>query len=127
MHWRGSWLDFDRGWELACRGSGGREANALCGWLPAHVSYEFATYLPMGILECYGYRFPRPYPQWEGWKAKIPLRNQGRFGLLEVDFADSKDEEGAIRFSTFAPGHDDATDELPPLTAMAPLLPRPGS
>lgn len=118
MHWRGHWLDFDRGFGLSCRSSGEPEANALCNWLPEHTSFEFSSVLPMRILECHGYKFPRPFPSWGEWKSEMTV---GERGLLEINFADLKGETGAIRFSTFAPNHDDATDELPPLTAMPPL------
>ena len=122
LHWRGHWLDFDRGFGFACKNSGEPEAKALCRWLTDHTNYEFATVLPMQILECGGYRFPHPYPDWAGWKSAIQLSHQGMRGMLEVDFADLENETGAIRYSIVAPEHYD--DELPPLTAM-PQLPTP--
>jgi hypothetical protein len=123
LHWQGHWLDFDRGFGFACSSSADPEAKALCHWLTGHTNFEFADVLPMQILECYGYRFPHPYPYWDGWKGNVSI-GHGHYGELEVNFSDLKGETGAIRFSLFAPKHSDYTDELPSLTAM-PQLPPP--
>jgi hypothetical protein len=117
MHWRGHWLDLDKGWGLECRSSPDQASRRLCGWLEHHTSFEFTTRLPQRILTCYGYRF-RPLSDWSGWKSDISVLNHNRWLLLEVDFLTMKNEDGAIRLSSFAKGQDDAMVEMPPLAEI---------
>jgi hypothetical protein len=115
LHWVGSWLDLKNGWGFECRSSGDAVAKGFCSWLVEHSPSEFSTYLPIGILECHGYRFPKPYDSWAHWRSEIEIWRDGREAMLEVNFPDIEGQPGAIRLSTFADNVFDSDAGLPPL------------
>jgi hypothetical protein len=118
MHWRGSWLNFETGWGIACLSSDDDAAKRLCQWLPKQVSYEFADSFPRRILACHGYNLP----QMQEWKSRVELWDgEDRFHYLLIDFATLEGEAGAVRYVSVS---DDATDpeiENHELEAMPPL------
>jgi hypothetical protein len=126
MHWVGHWLDFNRGFGLKCQSSPDSASRKLCSWLTHHTSFEFPEMLPQAILGCYGHRFPRG-AHWSGWQSTVSLFAGGRELLLEIDFVTMRDEEGAIRLSSFAPGKDDALVEMPHLLQLDSATSAPGS
>jgi hypothetical protein len=126
LHWTGHWMDFDRGFGLKCKSSPDSAARELCGWLIDHTSTEFPTNLPMRILTCYGHRFPKS-SDWSGWKSDISLFADDRELLLEIDLLTMRNETGAIRLSSFAPGKDDALAEMSPLMELGLSTPPPGN
>jgi hypothetical protein len=115
MHWLGAWMDFDHGWKLECRDTGDDPGKKLCGWLTANTSFEFASYLPLRILECHGFRFPHPFPQIGFGHTEITLWDKEREVLLQIDFRERKAEDFAVRLTLFRPHHDEATDSLKPV------------
>lgn len=101
LHWVGAWLDFDAGFGLACRHSADDASRDLCRWLVDNSSLEFASYVPFGMLECRGYSFPRPYPDWSGWQSSITMFGRGeRMLVLEVAFG-RFESEAALRLSAY--------------------------
>jgi hypothetical protein len=118
LHWVGRWLDLKNGWGFNCLSSGDEGAKKLCSWLVDHSPSEFSTYLPIGILECYGYQFPKPYDEWANWRSDIQLSGYKRQLLLEVNFLGFEGESGAIRLSAFADNVFNATAPLPPMGAL---------
>ncbi len=76
---------------------------------------------PMGLLECHGYKFPRPYDRWAGWRTDVPIySDEGTLTLLEVRLDGFEGETGAIRLSVFGANEDDATQQLPPIARLPP-------
>lgn len=118
MHWRGHWMDFDKGFGRECRSSQDHASRRFCGWLSKNTSTEFATRLPIRILTCFGYRFP-PHSDWSGWKSDVSLLSDDRWLLLEIDFVSFQNDTGAVRLSSFAKDEDEATVEMPALSESA--------
>jgi hypothetical protein len=112
--WVGNWLSSD-GFGSECVHPDAA-ATRLCGYLRGRTSYEWSSALPMRILECYGYRFPRPFPHWEGWTGTVslPTRLEDRALILEMDLRDRDPRHEAIRFSSI-PDREDALREPPAL------------
>ncbi len=116
LHWVGFWMDFDRGFGKACVHSEDKESRDLCSWLIKNSSTEFPTYLPFSILECYGYDFPRPYPDWAQWKSQIDILSK-RWLTLDVDFTGWETETGAIRLGVYG-DEDSPWEDRPPLAPL---------
>jgi hypothetical protein len=114
LHWRGLWMDFDRGWGFTCLHSPDAASTELCNWLTGNTSYEFASETPKAILRCYGYKIPVS-DTWQDWKATVGLDREGRFLLLEIDLDSLAAGNQAIRLSSFDEGYDDTIAELPPM------------
>ena len=118
VHWRGSWLNFETGWGIACLNSGDDAAAELCKWLPRQISYEFADSFPRRVMACHGYNLPKM----QEWKSRVELWDgEDRFHYLLIDFATLEAEAGAVRYVSVS---DDATDpeiENRDLEPMAPL------
>jgi hypothetical protein len=117
VHWVGFWMDFDRGFGKSCVHSDDAESRDLCAWLVKHSSTEFPEYLPFRILECYGYGFPRPYPEWSQWKTRIKIVSE-RWLTLDVDLTGWKSETGAIRLSVYTDEDWSVGRERPPLAPL---------
>jgi hypothetical protein len=95
-----------------------KSATELCEWVVKNSSWEFPHALPMRILECVGYTFPRPFTGWKKWDAVIPVKwSTGGYSLLELNFSEST---SALRFSGFALGQDERSERLPPLEDARP-------
>lgn len=114
VHWIGSWMDFDHGWHLECRPSSDSASKAFCSWLMDNTSFEFSTYLPVRILTCHGYRFPRNENIGQ-WKSEIDLysENSGQI-LLQINLEARKKPDQAIRLTVYPRGKDQATEKWPP-------------
>lgn len=118
FHWTGKWLGAD-GWGKHCRFSADPASKELCNWMVGDTPYEFGRYQLFSILECYGYRFPRPFPDWYDWKSKIQLLDHGRWIEFEIDLDTPSDtESGMFRFSVFDKEFDPALAELPELAPL---------
>ena len=113
MRWIGGWMDFEKGFGLECISSPDEGSNSLCGWLIENTSIEFQTNLPARILECWGYRFPRPFPSWGEWRSQISHLEDDRWLTLEVDLTEGQGDAPAVRLSSFAMDKDEITVELP--------------
>jgi hypothetical protein len=123
LHWVNSWLVDDHGWGFYCRHSDDEQSDALCAYLLHNTSFEFADILPVGILECYGFRFPTYNYNLGPWIMKTELRGRtNRYVQLEVNFPDNNGDEpretGAVRFAIF-----DDDPAMQPLPAIVPLTP----
>ena len=113
MHWNGAFL-VDQ-WGLSCSPSPNAAEQALCQWLVEHSSFEFSSNLPLGILQCHGYRFPDTPDAWIDWSATIELWTEdGRLHLLEVNLVGMDDHSPAVRYSVFDTDGGDPDFELPP-------------
>jgi len=120
VHWRGHWMDFDKGFGKECRSSPDSASKQFCSWLTQNSSTEFPTYLPIRMLGCLGYRFPTGAGnEWSGWKSDVSTLSKDRWLLLEVDLLTFKNDAGAIRLSSFAADKDQWTVEMPPLSELA--------
>ncbi len=115
MRWVGGWLDFEDGFGLECISSPDEGSKSLCGWLIENTSIEFHSNLPARILECWGYRFPRPLPSWGEWRSQMSHLEDDRWMTLEVDLTEGQGDPPAVRLSSFAMDKDEITVELPNL------------
>ncbi len=115
IEWIGAWLDFDHGFGLKCKDTADTPSHELCGWLAKNTPLEFETNLPLGILECHGFQFPHPYPQIQFGHTVVPLWDNERLVLLDMDFRDRKSWHSAVRITVFQEQHDEATDHLAPM------------
>jgi hypothetical protein len=123
VHWLGAWLDLDKGWHVECRSSGAAASKALCAWLPQNVSFEFSNTTPFEVMECYGYKFPHPYPQWFPILMETALWDKAeddRFIELKADFRDRKSPEAALRISVVPLGPNQESNKPGPLIADNP-------
>lgn len=120
MRWVGAWMDLDNGWHLECRHSSSKSATELCGWLVENTSFEFSNHLPMRILECHEFRFPRPYPNADMWIETIPLfpETGDQHMVLEIALGGHKGDN-AVRYSVFLGPAAERRNPLPPLFAPA--------
>ncbi|OGN44098.1 MAG: hypothetical protein A2623_10520 [Caulobacterales bacterium RIFCSPHIGHO2_01_FULL_70_19] len=108
-------MDFEGGFGLQCVSSDDEAARSLCGWLIENTSMESRSNLPVRVLECWGYRFPRPIPSWGEWRADVSTLLDERWLTLEVDLTEDAPAVPAVRLSSFAEGEDEITAELPKL------------
>lgn len=118
FHWVGGWpLD---GFRIECRHSTEPIAAGFCKWLMTNTSMEFHDRLPRTILTCHGYRFP-DLSYWEGWKARINLGGTLATNSvkLDIDLAEHKPLDAAVRLSVFPPGKDETLLPMPPLFRRA--------
>lgn len=122
LRWAGAWLDLDHGWHLECTHSDTDAAGRLCGWLLKNSPYEFGYYVPLQILECSGFKFPRPYPNMGLWVQSLPIfpeslrndRDYTKHALLEIAFG-GHNGDNAIRYSVFEGPAAEQKNPLPPL------------
>lgn len=116
MRWVGAWMDFDNGWHLECRHSSSNSAAELCGWLIENTSFEFSNYLPIRLLECHDFKFPRPYPNADTWIEKLALfpETGDEHMVLEIALGGHKGDD-AIRYSVFVGPAAEQKNRLPPL------------
>lgn len=120
FHWTGKWMSGE-GWGWECRNSDDDASRAFCGWLVENTPYEFGHYLLFNILECHGYRFPKPRPQWSGWRSDIDFWGRDGLTLLEIDLhTPSETESGMFRLSVFDKRFDPTLAPLPDLQPLPP-------
>lgn len=111
FYWYGEWLTPGKDFGFACKHASDPASNRFCAWLSKNTSMEFSNHLPMRLLECKGYKFPRPFPGFMSWRSKIPISLEtGQSLVLDIDL----DHARAVRLSLFAADADE-TEELPPL------------
>ena len=121
LHWRGQWLDLEKGWGLTCVSSPDPAAREFCNWLPRNTSYEFPEVFPISILRCHGFVLPKA-SDWRSWKSEIDLWHaEDRKHELIIDFATLEGETGAVRYLSVGEDAGDIEIEERPLTAMPPL------
>jgi hypothetical protein len=123
------WIEFHWGfdadpntlWSWGCRHSAHASATATCAWLKDHTNQEFTMQLPMGVMRCYGYRFPRYADyDWDGMLGTITLRgHRGRRLILDLNYRDLPHGESAMRLAIEESGVSYEPDEQEPIRPMA--------
>lgn len=117
LHWRGHWLDLDKGFGKECRSSPDAASKALCRWITVNSSREFPALLPMRMLHCFGYQFPRGAGnEWDNWRSNVSILSESRWLLLEIDLVPSSTDDGVIRLSSFVKDKDQWIVEMPSLS-----------
>jgi hypothetical protein len=115
--WSGDWLI---GGSLGCRRKKTDSASVdFCSYLGMNTNQEFRGQLPIRILTCFGYRFPRgAFSEWGPWVAEI--RDLGRQGdrsvTLKIDLNRPDSADGEVQIWSLPVGvyADDAPREAPP-------------
>ncbi len=120
--WIGGWLTPNMEWGCERKKADARSV-ALCSYLMDHTSLEFRSLLPLSVLRCYGYKFPKFVSyDWGNWTSNIKLHGekQDRTLAMEVDLSRRSAPNGAVRISVTPenPGKDDV--DLAPLGTDAP-------
>lgn len=120
------WVEFHWGYDQAaflswaCRHSKDQLTKTTCDWLMAHTDQEFTMQLPLRIMKCHGYRFPKfASLDWKGIEGTIELRGaSSRRVLLDLNYRDLPKGEQAVRISVEDSNVRYDPDELPPIEPM---------
>jgi hypothetical protein len=98
FHWS---FDKESIWSWGCLHSNDALAKATCAWLLGHTNQEFSMELPLRIMTCHGYRFPRfASNDWRKITGTIELQGaRGRRVLLDFAYGILPAGEQATRLS----------------------------
>lgn len=122
------WVEFHWGidpdpnsfWSWGCRNSNDVSSKSLCSYLLESTSREFRNTLPIRILKCWGYRFPKDAGY--GWHVSeghfIQQRKNGSWLVMDIASRGLQPDEQAIRISYDTVDRKLEPDELP---AVQPL------
>jgi hypothetical protein len=90
-----------------------------------HTSHEFVMTLPLGIMQCYGYRMPMfPQYDWSDISGTVILHGtQGRKLILDMNYRDLPGGEMAMRLAIENPDTDYEPDTLPAIVPLPPSSP----
>lgn len=127
FRWIGPWM-IDAAWRCD-RDQADSAAVKLCAYLMDNTSIEFRNNLPMRVMRCYGYRFPKYAAyDWHDWAGSFTLHPPGsdRELELEVDLDSRLDPDAAVRISALPDNADRSKDDAdpPPLAPDAPRTKR---
>lgn len=88
-------------WSWGCRPSEDLSSKRFCAWLMENTSREFRNMLPVRVLRCMGYRFPRqPSFEWHVSDGEFRnTQNDGSWLILEVSSKFPNPMESAVRIS----------------------------
>lgn len=119
LYWRAAWSFENFGY--TCLHGGAAAGKALCGAL-APPPQEFRKRLPLAILRCYGYVFPKLVEyHWGPWQSEIGLGSRYGSGLrLDIFMIQEKGTRDALRLTKFPEGYDTIHDPLPSLRKPIP-------
>ncbi len=116
FRWWGQWMV---GGGSGCRHSPDQVAAATCAYLMENTSREFRASLPLRVLSCYGYSFPKfPQYDWDDWTGVVKLHGQksDRQMTMEVDLTGRKSPASTVRISVVPDNPSIADGEPPPLS-----------
>lgn len=87
-----------------------------------HTNQEFRTLLPVRILSCYGYRFPRTVAyDWIGIEGAFTLHGGSeRTLILEMAHRGLPPAESAVRLTVFGPSDYYDPEEAAPIETLPP-------
>ena len=124
-HWVEIHWDWDQdpndlpSWSKGCQHSSDASSKELCHWLFEHSSTEFRSSLPIRVLSCYGYRFPKhALYDWFVWDGEFtPDHRKGRYWLkMELAKTGLPGDESALRLSV----ENASNEELPKIVHYVP-------
>ena len=118
LHWVGVWLDFERGFGVACTHSPDAEAAEFCAWLVDNTNIEFPSYRMLDTLRCGGRRFGAHH-HWNRLQAEV--ERYGRDSRLVLyEFVYGVDEESRMRVAVYPSSLEHLRRPLPPLAQLRP-------
>jgi hypothetical protein len=106
---RRHWVEFHWGidpdpntfWSWGCRHSDDSFSKQFCGYLMENTSREFRNTLPIRVLKCWGYRFPKDAGH--GWHVGeghfTHERKNGSWLVMDIASFNLQQGELAVRFS----------------------------
>jgi hypothetical protein len=118
FHWG---QDGDAIFSKGCRHSEDTGSAKFCHWLLDNTSWEFRARLPISILQCFGYGFPKdPAGDWAVYDGQFSHEySKGNWLKMELASKGLPGTETALRLYVDSINRNFAPDELDPVTHMA--------